>query len=138
MEPCILLKWNRMEEHLNTQLTRLVLNTELDIAMLNALKISSLFGVRPTVRIGKTIKDFMDPAAQNLTFGRQTNKPTHTPLILAEFLDTIVVKELIVDKELIDRKVHVIKMVVTSIPSEMEIKISMVLDLSTALILPNL
>ena len=79
--------------HKNTQLTKLELNTEQDIVMLNALMISNSSMERPTQRIGMMIKAIMDLVVQSLMFGRLINTLMLTQPILAKFQATTDVKE---------------------------------------------
>lgn len=85
-----------MEELLNTLEIKLEQNMVQVTVMLNALKISNLFAVKPTARTGRTIKDTMEVAVLNLMFGRPTNLPMPTLLTSAQFQDIIDVKETIV------------------------------------------
>ncbi len=98
------------------------------IVMLNALTISNLSVERLTVKNGKVIEDITAAAVLSLMFGRRINMQMLTLPIHAQFQVTIAVRENNAEMELKDKMVTVIKMVVISILSEMEIKISMGLD----------
>jgi hypothetical protein len=119
----------------NTQLTKLELNMEQVIVMLNAHMISNLSVERLIVKIGKMTGDIMVAAALSLMSGRLINMQTLIQLILALSQVIIVVRVNNVVMDLIGKLVIAIKTVVTLIHSEMEIKISMVLDLASQLIL---
>lgn len=119
----------------NTQLTKLELNMEQVIVMLNAHMILNLSVERLIVKIGKMTGDIMVAAALSLMSGRLINMQTLIQLILALSQVIIVVKVNNVAMDLIGRMAIVIKTDVTLIHSEMEIKISMVLDLASQLIL---
>lgn len=101
---------------------------EQDIVTLNALTISNLSVERLTVKNGKVIEDTTAAAVLSLMFGRRINMQMLTLPIHAQFQVTIAVRENNAEMELKDKMVTVIKMVVISILSEMEIKISMGLD----------
>ncbi len=119
----------------NSQLTKLELNMEQVIVMLNAHMILNLSVERLIVKIGKMTGDIMVAAALSLMSGRLINMQTLILLILALSQVIIVVKVNNVAMDLIGRMAIVIKTDVTLIHSEMEIKISMVLDLASQLIL---
>jgi hypothetical protein len=105
------------------------------IVMLNAHMILNLSVERLIVKIGKMTGDIMVAAALSLMSGRLINMQTLIQLILALSQVIIVVRVNNVVMDLIGRMAIVIKTVVTLIHSEMEIKISMVLDLASQLIL---
>jgi len=119
----------------NSQLTKLELNMEQVIVMLNAHMILNLSVERLIVKIGKMTGDIMVAAALSLMSGRLINMQTLILLILALSQVIIVVRVNNVVMDLIGKLVIAIKTVVTLIHSEMEIKISMVLDLASQLIL---
>lgn len=129
MELFTLSKWKPMEDHQNTQLTKLVLNMELDIVMLSVLMILNLFKEKPIVRTGKMTKVNMEAAVLKWIFGKPTNKQTPSLPILALNQEIINVQEKTVEMMLIDKMAFVIKMVSTLIPSETETRTFMVQDL---------
>jgi hypothetical protein len=135
MELFISSRWRLMVVWENTQLTKLELNMEQVIVMLNAHMISNLSVERLIVKIGKMTGDIMVAAALSLMSGRLINMQTLIQLILALSQVIIVVRVNNVVMDLIGKLVIAIKTVVTLIHSEMEIKISMVLDLASQLIL---
>jgi hypothetical protein len=135
MELFISSRWRLMVVWENTQLTKLELNMEQVIVMLNVHMISNLSVERLIVKIGKMTGDIMVAAALSLMSGRLINMQTLIQLILALSQVIIVAKVNNVVMDLIGRMAIVIKTVVTLIHSEMEIKISMVLDLASQLIL---
>jgi hypothetical protein len=135
MELFISSRWRLMVVWENSQLTKLELNMEQVIVMLNAHMILNLSVERLIVKIGKMTGDIMVAAALSLMSGRLINMQTLILLILALSQVIIVVKVNNVAMDLIGRMAIVIKTDVTLIHSEMEIKISMVLDLASQLIL---
>jgi hypothetical protein len=135
MELFISSRWRLMVVWENSQLTKLELNMEQVIVMLNAHMILNLSVERLIVKIGKMTGDIMVAAALSLMSGRLINMQTLILLILALSQVIIVVRVNNVVMDLIGKLVIAIKTVVTLIHSEMEIKISMVLDLASQLIL---
>jgi hypothetical protein len=110
-----------MVEVRNTRRTRLVLSTELDIVMLNAVDLR-LFTVRLPLRLGEA----MVLAALNSTSGRPTNRPVSTQGILARFRAITDAKERASAVTGIrDTRLFVTRTAVGSIPTEQETKISM-------------
>lgn len=99
-----------------------------DIAMLNAHMISSSYVDRPTATNGKVIEDTMEAAVLSSMSGKPINMQMHILLTSAQFQAIIAAKESNVVMAHKDKMVTVIKMAVTLILSEMEIKISMDLD----------
>lgn len=138
MEPFILYKWKPTEDHQNILPTRLVPNTGLDIVMLSAHMISSLFMEKPIVKIGKMIKVNMGAVVLNSMFGKQTNKQMPSLPILVLNQATIDVQEKIVEMEIIDKMEFVIKTVLILTPLETATRIFMAQDLTIKLIQQNL
>jgi hypothetical protein len=109
MELFTLWKWRLMGDHKNTLPIKQVLNMEQDTVMLNALMTLNLYMEKLTQKTGRMIKVTMDLAVQSLMFGKPTNTPTPTLLILAKLQDTIDAKEVNVEMAAKDKTVFVIK-----------------------------
>jgi hypothetical protein len=110
MEPYTLFKWMLMEVQADSLQTKLGPNMEQVTVMHNALMISSLFGEKLTLKIGTMIRDTMEPAAPNLTYGKPTNRQMPILPILAKSLQTTDAKAMIVVTVLRDKVEFVIRM----------------------------
>jgi len=98
-------------DHKNTLLIKRVLNMEQDTVMLNVLMTLNSSMEKLTQKTGKMIKVTMDLVVQSLMFGKPTNTPMLTLLILAKLQVTTGVKEANVVMAVKDKMVFVIKMV---------------------------
>jgi hypothetical protein len=92
MVPCILLRWKLMEAQADSPQIKLELNTEQATVMHNALTISSLYGEKPILKIGKMIKVTMVHAVPNLISGKPINLQMPILLTLAKLVQTTGVK----------------------------------------------
>jgi hypothetical protein len=90
--------------------------------------ISSSSADRPIARNGKVIEDTMEAAVLSSMSGKPINMQMPIQLTSAQFQATIAARERNVVMAHKDKMATVIKMVVTSILSEMEIRNSMDLD----------